>query len=269
MGQATRRIQRRKKARLDVSNLVEHADQVIVIHYSCESFYDRSDGSSPRITSIAVRNLNTGQTTSFSIHQMAERKSYDIAALEQHYNQLERQMLNDFYDFVKTHQNYKWLHWNMRDINYGFPAIAHRYRVLKGKPIDIDNANLYDLSRILIDIYGVKYINHPRLESLVEKNKITKQDFLNGKEEAFAFESKQYVRLHQSTLRKVDIFANILDRVDNNILITNATWKDVYGNYPQALLEFLQEKWWIVAVIGLLGIVSDILGIVDFIPWLK
>ena len=45
-----------------------------VIHYSCESFYDRPEGQSPRITSIAVRRLDTGQTLSFSIYQVAERK---------------------------------------------------------------------------------------------------------------------------------------------------------------------------------------------------
>jgi hypothetical protein len=269
MGQATRRIQSRRKARVAISNLLEHADQVIVIHYSCESFYDRIDGSSPRITSIAVRNLDTAQTTSFSIHQMAERKRCDLAALEQHYNQLEKQMLDEFYEFVKINQNYMWIHWNMRDINYGFPAIAHRYRVLRGKPVEIDNSKLYDLSRILIDLYGVKYINHPRLESLVEKNKITKQDFLNGKEEAKAFENKQYVKLHQSTLRKVDIFANILDRLDTGILETNAKWRDIYGNYPQSVWEIAQEKWWILAILAIIGLVADISGVIDIISWFR
>ena len=33
-----------------------------VIHYSCESFYDRPNGASPRITSIAVRKLDSAQT---------------------------------------------------------------------------------------------------------------------------------------------------------------------------------------------------------------
>ena len=86
------------------------SDQVIVIHYSCESSYDRPDGSSPRMTSIAVRNLDSGQTTSFSIHQIAERKGYSASALEQHYNELEKLMLEEFYDFVGRHSSHIWLH---------------------------------------------------------------------------------------------------------------------------------------------------------------
>jgi len=138
MGEAWNKVQKRKKAKIKLAELISKADRVIVIHYSCESFYDRSDGSSPRITSIAVRNLEAGQTKSFSIHQVAERKGYSASALEQHYNQLEKLMLDGFYDYVRRHSSHVWLHWNMRDINYGFPAIAHRYQVLQGEPEEVN-----------------------------------------------------------------------------------------------------------------------------------
>jgi hypothetical protein len=59
--------------------------------------------------------------------------------------------------------------WNMRDINYGFPAIAHRFKVLQGVPEDVSESKLVGLSSLLIAIYGVGYIKHPRLTSLVEK----------------------------------------------------------------------------------------------------
>jgi hypothetical protein len=32
----------------------------------------------------------------------------------------------------------KYLHWNMRDINYGFAAIEHRHRVLDGSPVIVE-----------------------------------------------------------------------------------------------------------------------------------
>ena len=83
MGNAIHRLQQRKKALNTVSELMTHPEMVVVIHYSCESFYDRPDGSSPRITSIAVRNLASGQTTSFSIHQMAERQKVSRDEIEQ------------------------------------------------------------------------------------------------------------------------------------------------------------------------------------------
>ncbi|MBC1300093.1 hypothetical protein GNF11_35475 [Nostoc sp. UCD122] len=88
MGQAWNNVQKHRQGKGKFYELMSKADDVIVIHYSCESFYDRPDGSSPRITSIAVRNLESGQTTSFSIHQVAERKGFSAIALEQHYDQL-------------------------------------------------------------------------------------------------------------------------------------------------------------------------------------
>ena len=47
----------------------------LIIHYSCESFYDITDGHTPRITSIAVYSYSTAQTDSFSIHN-ANNKFY-------------------------------------------------------------------------------------------------------------------------------------------------------------------------------------------------
>ena len=41
---------------------------------------------SPRITSIAVRNLESGQTDSFSIHQIAEEKKLPFVEISNHYD---------------------------------------------------------------------------------------------------------------------------------------------------------------------------------------
>jgi hypothetical protein len=264
MGEAWNKVQKRRQAKIKLTQLMEKSDQVIVIHYSCESFYDRADGSSPRITSIAVRNLDSVQTTSFSIHQVAERKGYSANVLEQHYNELEKVMLDEFYEYVKRHKYHFWLHWNMRDINYGFPAIAHRYKVLQGMPEDIDESKLVDLSRLLIAIYGVNYIQHPRLKSLIEKNSITPKDFLDGKAEADAFIDRQYVKLHQSTLRKVDILANIVERAANGSLKTNSTWKDIYGGCSAAVIEIIKENPIISGSVIIISFVSAVLGIISF-----
>jgi hypothetical protein len=149
-----------------LDKLFAEAANVWVIHYSCESFYDRPNGQSPRITSIAVRKLDSAQTRSFSIHQIAERRKVPSGEIEAHYDTLEREMLDAFYDHVRSFQGTKYLHWNMRDINFGFAAIEHRYRVLGGDPVVIEDERKIDLSRLLIDIFGVGYIGHPRLESL-------------------------------------------------------------------------------------------------------
>lgn len=258
MGQARRKIQRRKKALQRLAELMSQPEHVVIVHYSCESFYDRPNGTSPRITSIAVRNLESAQTASFSIHQVAERSGYSLDEIEPNYDKLEKQMLDEFYEYVRTHSGYTWLHWNMRDINYGFQAIAHRCRVLQGQPEKIDESNLVDLSRLLVAIYGIGYIGHPHLQRLLEKNNVSDKDFLSGADEAQAFERREYVRLHFSTLRKVNVLASFARLADGGILRTNSTWKDIYGIYPQALGDWLKEHW----LASLVGAIITIIGLV-------
>lgn len=74
---------------------------------------------------------------------------------------------------------------------------------------------------MFVSLYGVDYIGHPRFENLMLKNSITAREFLNGKEGAAAFESKEFVRLHQSTLRKVDVLANLAGRAHTSDLKTS------------------------------------------------
>mgnify|MGYP006271217823 CR=1 FL=1 len=257
----SRRIENRRKAKKALSEFISYPDDKLIIHYSCESFADKPDGSSPRITSIAVRHLGSGQTTSFSIHQIAEREGHSIDAIEKEYNVLEKMMLDEFYKYVSNHQKCKWLHWNMRDINYGFQALDHRYKVLKGNPIEISESHRFDLSRLLIDIYGNNYIEQPRLQKLMEKNKINNEGFLKGEDEPAAFKNKEYVKLHQSTLRKVNILDQIIKHYEKGTLKTNANGKDIYGGYAAAIGEILKEHW-LATIIGFISAIGGIFAIV-------
>ncbi len=240
---AMNRSKKRKNAIEKLNDLAINSSHILVIHYSCESFYDIQNGRTPRITSIAVRFFKTGQTKSFSIHKVAELKKVPFENIEDCYDELEKEMLSEFFKFLKEHKAYTWVHWNMRDINYGFEAIEHRFSVLGGKPISVDDSNKVDLSRYLVDIFGLKYIEHPRLESLINLNKITKKDYLGGAAEATAFNNKEYVKLHQSTLRKVDMFQTILERASDKTLKTRSKLRDVYGFSPQGIAEMIKENW--------------------------
>jgi hypothetical protein len=134
VGDTLRRLRHRKETLQRIRELDDRHDSVVVIHYSCESFYDRTDGSTPRVTSIAVRNLGTGQTESFSIHKVAELKGIPVGNISAHYDSLEKEMLDEFGHFLQANSHCTWVHWNMRDINYGFQAIEHRHKVLGGVP---------------------------------------------------------------------------------------------------------------------------------------
>jgi len=129
-----------KRAKQQLDDVFENSGHSVVVHYSCESFYDRENNPrSPRVTSIAVRNLDSGQTRSFSIHIIAERRGL-LDSIEQHYDQLEREMLQDFFEEVRVRQHCKWVHWNMRDANYGFEALENRIRALGGTPVSVPEA---------------------------------------------------------------------------------------------------------------------------------
>ena len=185
---------RQRVAQKALDGLFAEAANVWVLHYSCESFYDRSEGRSPRITSIALSKLDSAQTVSFSIHQIAEPQGITLDRIVEYYDRLETEMLTAFFHHLAGHKGMKYLHWHMRDVNYGFQAIEHRFKVLGGEPHVVDNNSKFDLPRLLSDIYGVTYIGHPRMKMLLEKNDIAARDFLTGAEEANAFRTAQICR---------------------------------------------------------------------------
>lgn len=248
-----------KRARQQLDEVFQQPQHSLVVHYSCESFYARENNPrSPRVTSIAVRNLDTGQTKSFSIHLIAERQGL-LDSIEQHYDQLERVMLEDFFEEVRLRQHCKWIHWNMRDANYGFEALENRIKALGGSPQSVPDTHRCDLSRVLLSIYGADYINHSRLDNLIKKNDITAVGYLKGAEEAAAFEEKLFVKLHQSTLRKVDILATIAERAHAGDLITLATWWDINGRSIKAAVEWFREHWLLGALVALGSVVMAVL----------
>ncbi len=249
--------EKHKAARKILEDIDKNPDKYLIIHYSCESFYDITDGHTPRITSIAVFDYSSAQTDSFSMHKTAEKEHIAFEDIETHHDEIERTMLAEFFQYVKEHQNYIWLHWNMRDISYGFKAIEHRFSVLGGDPHKIPDEKKIDIARLLIDCYGVGYIDHPRMQKLIEYNSIKVKDYLSGHEEADAFAEKEYVKLHMSTLRKVDVFANILNRAINNTLRVKSKWYEIYGLSIQGVMSYLQNTWWIQVI---WTIVSLVLG---------
>ena len=83
------------------------------------------------------------------------------------------------------------------------------------------------------------------MEKILEQNGIKAKDYLNGQQEADAFANRQYVKLHMSTLRKVDVFANIINRAINNTLKVQSKWTEIYGVSIQGFLNFCKDTWWI------------------------
>lgn len=257
MGRAREQIRKRRFALEKISELSAHPEHMLVIHYSCESFYNRPAGGSARIASIAVSNFSSGQTSSFSIHQMAEMKKIAPNDIDANFDKLERAMLDEFYKYTSARSTFSWVHWNMINANYGFQAIEHRHRVLGGKPSPIDDSKIFNLAGLLHDIYGSGYIEHPRMENLIDYNNLSKQDFLKGEDEAVAFERKEYVKLHQSTLKKVQLITDIARKTASYTLKTKTRWRDIYGHHPEAFAEWIRENWIMVLIVTSVGFLAS------------
>jgi len=201
---------------------------ILIVHYSSEGLNDNNEGYSPRITSIVVHNLNSRISHSFSIHLEAEILKISKNDIDGKYDQLEKSMLRNFFDFVKNYTNYNWLHWNMRNIHYGFEMIEHRYKVLGANDdeiIKIPDRKRFNISDLIIDSYGENAISHPRMAKLMNLNGGEPKGFLSGEDEAKAFKNKEYVKLHESTLSKIGWFRDIfILLIEKKIKTERSNW---------------------------------------------
>lgn len=257
MSNELNKIKSRKHAHDELRKIFSNATHSVVVHYSCESFFDTKDGKSPRITSIAVRNFETAQSTSFSIHQYAEIKKIVNSEIDANYEEIEKDMLDSYFEYMSTHQGLNWVHWNMRNINYGFSALEHRYKVLGGSPFVLDDTKKFDAARYMSKIYGRGYANDPKIMDLASLNNYDSTYLLSGAQEAESFKKGEYLKLHQSTLKKVDVLSYILEATSKGSLQTRASFWNIYGVHPKILIEIIREHW----IFGLLTIAAVLYGI--------
>jgi hypothetical protein len=188
------------------------SNRFFIIHYSSQSLFDAEAGAlSPRITSIAVRDYISGQTVSYSMHITAEYLRIPADEVERRYDEIERELLTNFYDFVRDRREKFWVHWNMRNVTFGFEHLEHRYRVLTQQtPPSIPVEVRINLNDILKSRYGSDYAQDPKMASLMGLNGGKVQGFLSGKEESDAFKSKDFIRMHASTIAKVGFFNSVI-----------------------------------------------------------
>jgi hypothetical protein len=194
---------------------------------------------------------------SFSIHLIAEIKGIERNSIHDHYDQLECEMLKQFFDFVTENDNGYWLHWNMSNINYGFEALAHRYKVLSQNDAKrISDSRKYNLSALLLSVYGKNCVEHPKMQSFMKLNDGEHRDSLSGKEEVDAFSAKEYVKLHKSTMSKVYWFQHMYFLLQQNkVKIHNKNW-------GQKINSFLERPT--IKLLGFIAVLFSIFQLVQF-----
>jgi len=229
-----------------------------LIHYSCQNLNDDNASLSPRITSIAVTHYSTGQTVSFSTHYVAEILSIRREDIRNNFDIIEKELLKEFYDYVRDRRDKYWVHWNMRNSTYGFEHLELRYRALGGQDYSvIPVERRLNLNDLIAERYGSDYATHPKLKSLMILNGGTHRDFLEGGEEVRAFENQEYIKMHKSTLSKIGAFYNFMKKMSSGKLKTNSRgWGVKLDNIFEGRLN------------KAIGLVSGILGLSSIIPLL-
>lgn len=221
--------------RQQISFLEDNLHRVFAVHYACQRFTDPSHGS-PAVSCIAVHNLASGQVVTFDLDNCADEPS----------------LLGKFFDFIGKNRDRFYIHWNMTNPRYGFPAIASRYHELSGQNTGLlDQLTQFDLDSLIEARFGCRYIEHPKLTNLSALNRYTMLDFKDGAEEARLFDQGRISDIKASTSRKVRILACILrDLIAGRILVRHSKWR--------ILVRRIEEKTWykifvILAVLATVG----------------
>lgn len=253
--------------KVDISNffksIKKNPDQFYIIHYSSQSLFDEgADGLSPRITSIVVMHYATRQTMSFAVHTIAELLKIQKDDVPSRYDDIEREMLAQFFSFLRDKLDRYWIHWNMRNVTFGFEHLEHRSRHLGNPDPPILNVeHRLNLNDILKEKYG-DYAEHPRMKNLVLLNGALPPAFLDGAQEAAAFKSRDFIRMQSSTICKVEFFRHVIVLASKGKLRTASKG---WGILVDRLLESRSAK--IIAVVA--AVVGVLVGLYQGYLWLR
>lgn len=220
----------RKTARYNLKKLVEDRSKVLFIHYSQSRTYNEDEygNISPIITSVVIKSLDDSIDKQFAIHFEADKADIPIEQIQDSYRDLELRILKAYNNFVIRHQNYIWVHWDMRNIHFGFDAIKHRYEKI------FENLNDYceipqnkkqNLRLIIEGIYGEDFVKGPDyLESLLRcnNNQISDQNYLSMDSESNYFEEKNFEIVIRSVDAKVEFIRKATNKlIDNKLIVIN------------------------------------------------
>ena len=221
-------IKERRLATSNLKKLTEDPSKVLFIHYSQSNTFDDDDdygNISPIITSIVVKSLNGQIDQQFAIHFEADKADIPIDEIQYSYRDLELRILKAFNDFVKRHRECNWIHWDMKNIHFGFEAIKHRHEKIFGdlknyNEIPINNKK--NLRDIIEGMYGESFVNGPdTLKTLLTCNSgnIDNNTYLGSNVESTEFEHKNFTNVIKSVDLKVDFIKNATKKLISRKLV--------------------------------------------------
>ena len=158
------RSNQRKRALEQLSFIQNNRSNTYFIHYACTSF---ESSYIPRIISISIRRLVDGQTHTFSIAQVMDTLKISLEDYEEKQDLIEKTILVDYNRFLKKVSTANFIHWNMRDAQYGFNALENKSKSYKIKPTIINDKFKFDFARILTLAYGRNPVNPLKLDTFL------------------------------------------------------------------------------------------------------
>jgi hypothetical protein len=252
-------VQDRKIAVRNLNKITEDPSKVLFVHYSESSTYDDDDygNISPIITSIVIKSLDGQIDKQFAIHLEADKADIPKDQIQDSYRELELRILKLYNDFTKRHLDCFWIHWDMKNIHFGFEAIKHRYEKIFESLDDyceIPNNKKKNLKTIIEGMYGDNFVSGAdSLKSLMlcNSNNVEDSTYLSKDNESFQFENKNFIAMIRSVDLKVEFIKKATKKLSYKKLTVSrknnyAVFVDTV-NHP--LTTFIG---WLVGIIGLI-----------------
>lgn len=185
---------------LRIAELEAETDSIVVVHYSCESFYEVKDRPTG-IACITFVNYPNRDSVTFSLTDVQGEDA-------------ELTLLRGYFDHLKRRADARYVHWNMNSSEFGFRAIEKRYKYLTGDdpPVLVSQERLFDLDDLITFRHGEGFADHPKFKNLVLLNGLSQRHMLGGADEAEKYQRGEFGDLNRSTLEKAQLLAHLCKR---------------------------------------------------------
>ena len=235
----------------------------VFIHYARQNCFEDAYEKGPRVIAIVAMNAESGQTMVFSLRKIADAYGYDFFDItESEKDEIEKEMLSSFFEYIKQNTQKKWLHWNMKNNNFGFSAIEERFKNLGGDPTHLEENTLFNISVLLRKKYGTNFAQDApwngkvmgKMYDIFALNGIADSYILNGEQEIKEYILKNITSIEQSILGKVKAFQVLAEKASDNDLKTRGNMiKDVYGMSISGIAQYIQDNAILALVFSIVG----------------
>lgn len=252
-------VKDRKIAVKNLKKITEDSSKVLFVHYSASNTYDDDDygNISPIITSIVIKSLDGQIDKQFAIHLEADKADIPKDQIQDSYRELELRILRLYNDFAKRHLDCYWIHWDMKNIHFGFEAIKHRYEKIfedLNDYCEVPNPKKKNLRTILEGMYGDNFVSgSDTLKALMlcNSNDIEDGNYLSFDDESSQFGNKNFGAVIKSVDLKVDFIKKATKKLGSKkLVVSNRNRYAIFVDMvDHPMFTFIG---WIVGILGLL-----------------